>query len=216
MAKRVVQTDADLGKSCLQMVVVKPVRATNTYRRMESNVSPRNAMKGNLCRPTELARRVKNLRTRPLMVSIVSLTCALEGRNLIVRVGVKNVKNILHQLTTEKSAKIIAKGHRLYQKMVHVKASMTQFLKNYSVKQDVQISQEGKKMGDAELTNAGTLKRSPRSVAARLVMTFREHKAHTMKFVDLMLVKVTNNFFLMESARLVRHTLMLEIIRKVA
>ena len=79
-----------------------------------------------------------------------------------------------------------------------------------------QISQECKKMGNVDLMNAGKLKRSLSSVAARLVMTFREHKAHTMKFVDLMLVKVTNNFFLMESARLVRHTLMLEIIRKVA
>ena len=183
---------------------------------MENNVSPRNVMKGSFCQPKEIARRVKNLLIRLLMVSIVSLTCALEGRNLITRVNAKNVKNILHQRQTEKSAKIIAKEHKLYQKMVHVKASMTQFLKNYSVKQDVQISQEGKKMGDVELTNAGTLKRSPRSVAARLVMTFREHKAHTMKFVDLMLVKVTNSFFLMESARPVRHTLMLAMTRKVA
>jgi hypothetical protein len=95
------------------MVVVRPARAINTYQRMESNVSPRNVMKGSLCQPTELARRAKNLRTRPLMVSIVSRTCAPEGRNLIVRVDVKNVVNILHQLRTEKSAKIIAKGHKL-------------------------------------------------------------------------------------------------------
>jgi hypothetical protein len=100
--------------------------------------------------------------------------------------------------------------------MVHVKAGMTQFWKNYLAKQDVQISQEGKQMGNAELMNAGKLKRSPSSVAARLVMTFREHKAHTVKFVDLMFVKTTNNFFLMGSARPVRRTPMLAMIGKVA
>jgi azurin len=183
---------------------------------MGNNASPRNVMKGSFCQPKEIARRVKNLLIRLLMVSIVSLTCALEGRNLISRVNAKNVKNILHQRQTEKSAKIIAKEHRPCQKMVHVKASTSQFLKNYFMKQDVQISQECKKMGNVDLMNAGKLKRSLSSVAARLVMTFREHKAHTMKFVDLMFAKLTNNFFLMESARLVRHTLMLVMTRKVA
>ena len=100
--------------------------------------------------------------------------------------------------------------------MVHVKTVMNQFLKNCLMKLDVQISQECKKMGNVDLMNAWQLRRSLNSVGVRLVMTFREHKALTMKFVDLMLVKITNNLFLMESARLVRHTLMLVMIRKVA
>ena len=95
------------------MVFVKLVSAINTYPRMENNVSPRNVMKVSSCRPKEIARPVKNLHTRLLMVSIVSLTGALAGRNLIVRVNVKNAENILHQLMTEKSVKIIAKEHKL-------------------------------------------------------------------------------------------------------
>jgi hypothetical protein len=80
---------------------------------MENNVSPRNVMKVSPCQPKEIARRVKNLHTRLLMVSIVSLTGALAGRNLILRVNVKNAENILHQLMTEKSVKIIAKELKL-------------------------------------------------------------------------------------------------------
>jgi hypothetical protein len=198
------------------MVFVKPVRAINMLQRMENNASARNVTKGRFCQPTELAKRVKNLRTRLEMVSIASPTSALEGRNLILRVDVKNVKNTLRQLTTVKSAKIIARGHKLYQKMARVKAVMNQFLKNYLMKQDVQISQGCKKMGNADLMTAGKRKRSLSSVAARLVLTFREHKAHTMSFVELMFVRATNNFFLMESARPVRHTPMLVVTRKVA
>ena len=47
-------------------------------------------------------------------------------------------------------------------------------------------------------------------------MTFREHKAPTMNFVDPMFAKTTNNFFQMESARPARHTLMSLMIGKVA
>ena len=215
-AKHVVQTNADLGRSCLRMVFVKLVQAISTYQRMENNVSPRNVMKGSSCNPTELARRAMNLHTRRVMVSIVSLTCALEGRNLTTRVNAKNVENILHQLMTEKSVRIIAKEHKLCWRMVHVKTVMNQFLKNCLVKLDVQISQECKKMGNVDPMNAWKLKGSLNSVAARLVMTFREHKARTMRFVDPVFVKITKNFFRMESARLVRHTLMLVMIRKVA
>jgi hypothetical protein len=198
------------------MVFVKLVRATNMYPRMESNASARNVTKGRFWQPTEIAKRAKNLRTRLPMASIASPTSALEGRSLILRVDVRNVKNTLHQLTTERSAKIIARGHKLYQKMARVKAAMNQSLKNYLMKQDVQISQGDKKMGNVDLMTAGKLRRSLSSVAARLVMTSRERKAHTMSFVELMFVRTTNNFFRMESARPVRHTPMLVMTRRVA